>query len=417
MTSTEPAPIALPYLSQFALRLYNRLPQIYRVMDARNDYALLRYVGAACDFGGEVDDMIESVRGSRAVGPDAPEPWDLDDDELARWRDARTDRLSLLADPALAPPEWLPYIAQLAGTRLHPQAGTQERRDTIADASSGYRAGCRDALADAARSALTGSRYVLIQPFTRGDGSAGTMWDVTIRTRVSETPDPQAIIDTIARKGAKPAGVKLWYATFGTSWDKIEALFPTWSDWEAHTWDTIEEAGVTYADVTENMAPGASIETSTDLAKYVPVAQGGGTVSTWTLNAGTSIDGANCGRLTKVGATGGMQVKTAAAIVDARILPGRDFTFSASVQPSADTPVTMQIDWQTAAGAAISSTSVAVGTAKAGAWNRSVVTSRHTSPANAARAVLNLIGTGTIAAGRTLDVDAVLFRIITAAGG
>jgi hypothetical protein len=418
MTSVEPAPVSLPELSTLALRLYHRLPAVYRTLDARNGYALLRYVGAACAFAGELDDMIESLRGSRPIGPATPEPWDLCGDELARWRAGRTSTLSLLADPNAAPMEWLPYVAQLVGARLHPQAGVQERRDTIADATSGYRAGSRAALADAARSALTGSRYVLVQPFMRGDGTAGTMWDITIRTRVSETPSQQAVIDTVVRKGAKPAGARLWYATFGTSWDKIEALFPTWSDWERHTWDQIEEAGATFADVSDNLAPGASFETAADIAKWVGAAQGGGSAPTWALDAGVSIDGANAGRLSKVGATGGMAVKTAAAINDARILPGREFLFSVSAKPSvALAGATLQVDWQNSSGAAISSTSVAVGALAAGDWNRGVLTTRHTSPAGAARAALNVIYTGAIAAGVVVDVDAALFRIVSAAGG
>jgi hypothetical protein len=415
VTSTEPAPIALPHLSTLARRLYNRLPNVYRQLDRRNDYALLRYIGALCSFVGQADDMLDELRGARPVGPATPEPWDLDPDELARWRANRVTKLSMLGDPARAPVEWLPYLAQLSGAYLHPAAGEQERRDTIAAATSGFRAGSRAALAAAARSALTGSRYVSVTPNSTGQaGSTPTMWDVLIRTRSTETPDPQAVIDTIVRKGAKPAGVKLWYGTFGTSWDKIEALFPTWDDWEKRSWDQIEEGAATYADVVDNLAPGPSFETAADIAKWAALAEGGGSAPTWGLSTGNGVDGANAGRLTKVGATGGMAVRSQ---VITGILQNRDYLFAASAKPSVALNATLRVEWLTGAGAAVSTTVVAVGQLAAADWNRSVLTSRHTAPANAAQARLQVVATGTVAAATYVDVDAALFRIISASGG
>lgn len=414
--TVEPMPgsVTAPFISVAAQRMYDRLPRVYRILDAQNDWALKRYIAGVCGFAGDVDDMIERFRGSRPVGPATPVPWDLDADERVRWIEARTYAPSALTDPDLADPAWLPYLAQLVGAYLDPAATLTERRDIIRFATSGYRGGTRQALADAARSALTGSRYVLVQPATRGDGTAGTVWDVTLRTRTSETPSQQAVLDTVVRKGAKPAGVRLWIGSFGTSWDKIEALFPTWSNWEAYTWDAMEEAGITYADVTENMAPNASFETN--VTSWTATAVGGGSAPTWARNAAAGIDGTASGRLTKVGATGGMGI-TSAVITNASILPGRDYVFSASAQPSVGVPMSLAINWQTAAGAAISTTTVAAGTAAAGSWNRSVLTTRHTSPANAAKAVLVLTATGTVAAGVTIDLDAILFRLITASGG
>lgn len=414
MTSIEPAPVALPHLSPLALRLYNRLPRIYRILDARHDHSLLRYIGGAMTFGGDLDAVIEALRGTRPVGPATPEPWDLDAADLELWRESRRQRLSVLTDPLTAPPEYLPYIAQLVGATLHPQASLQERRDTISSATSGYRAGTKAALADAARSALTGSRYVLVQPFTRGDGTAGSLWDVTVRTRSTETPDAAAVLATIVRKGAKPAGVRLWHAAFGTSWDKIEALFPTWTDWEGRAWDEIEEAGITYADVPDNQAPGASFETAGDVAKWAAAAEGGGSVPTWALASNAGLDGANAGRLTKVGATGGMRTRSQ---LITGVLPGREYLFSVSGKPSVAVPVTLSIEWLTAGGAAISTTPVAVGTAQPAEWNRGILSSRHTSPATTAQARLNIAATGTVAAGVTLDLDAVLYRLVTAGGG
>jgi len=416
VSSVEPMPggATAPFISPTAQRLYDRLPRIYRILDAQQGWALKRYVGGLTAFLGDVDELVDQIRGNRPIGPDEPVPWDISGDERQRWIQARQDVNSALGDPDLAKPEWLPYIAQMLGVYLDPQSGLAERRDTLRFATSGYRGGTRAALADAARPALTGSRFVDVQSGRKADGTVGSMWDVLIRTRSTETPDPSKVIPTIIRQGAKPAGVQLWHASYGTSWDVIEARFPTWTDWD-RPWQEIEEAGATYA-VPENMAPGPSFEDATDIGKWAPVAEGGGSVSTWALAASAGIDGANAGRLTKVGATGGMRLRSQ-VINDARILPARDYLFAVSVRPSATTPISLVINWQTAAGAAISSTTVAVGSATGGQWNRAAMTSRHTAPANAARATLDVVGTGTVAAGRALDLDAALFRLITTTGG
>jgi hypothetical protein len=413
VTTPEPMPgsASAPFISNAAQRMWERLPQIYRILDANNAWALKRYLAGATSFAGDIDVMIERMRGARPVGPATPEPWDLDAAELARWREARARRPSHLTDPDLAEPEWLPYLAQLVGAYLDPAASLVERRDIIRFATSGYRGGTRAALADAARSALTGSRYVLVQPATRGDGAAGTVWDITLRTRASETPDPNAVLATVIRKGAKPAGVVLWHATFGTSWDRIEALYPTWTDWESRTWDQMEEVGATYA-VPDNLAPNPSFETN--VANWSPVAEGGGSTPTFTWLSTGGIDGVAAGRLAKVGSTGGMRLRSATIT---GLLAGREYVFAVSVKPSVTMPITLVVNWQNSSGTGLSSTAAVQGDATAGQWNRSNMTSRHTSPANSARATIDVVATGTVAAGATLDVDAVLFRLVTTTGG
>lgn len=423
MTSPEPMPgsVAPPFISTTAQRMWERLPRVYRLLDARNDWALKRYLAGVVAPLAEIDGMVDAITGSRPLGPATPEPVDAEPDELARWREARRYVNSALTDPDLARVEWLPYIAQLLGAYLDPGSGEVERRDIIRGATSGYRGGTAAALADAARSALTGSRYVLVQRGQRADGGPATVWDISIRTRASETPSPETVIPTILRKGAKPAGVRLWHATFGTPWDKVEALFPTWDDWESRTWDGIEEAGATY-EVPENMAPGPSFEDAADMAAWSPVAEGGGSLPTWPAEpvVGAGIDGQAAGRLTKVDGTGGMRLRTTGAIVDERILPSREYIFAVSVRPSISLAMSLEIDWQAADGSPISSTTVPVGEAgvvTGGEWNRSTTTTRHTSPALAARAQLSLVFTGTVPADVSADVDAVLFRLVTAAGG
>ena len=415
MTSPEPTTVngLAPVMSTLVDRLYSRLPRIYRILDQQNGWAFKLWLGAALSFGGEIDDMIELVRGSRPLGPAVPEPWDLDPEDLDRWREAREVRMSLLADPESAPTEWLPWLAQLVGAYLPAGASLAERRDIIGGA--GYRAGTRGAIADAARSALTDSRYVTVIPHQAGY-AVGTIWDLTIRTRSTETPDPAEVLATIVRKGAKPAGARLWHTTFGTSWDRIEALFPTWEDWDAATWTKIEEAGVTYADVPENMAPGASFETAADIAKWTRQTEGGGSLPDWTLAEGAGIDGVAAGRLTKVGATGGMQVQSI-TIIDARILPEREYLYGISVRPSVTLNAALTIDWKNSTGAAISTSTITTTGLVAGQWTRLGNTVRRDSPLNAARAVLRVVATATVPAGATVDIDAALFRLVSTIGG
>ena len=130
----EPTPdnALVPHMSRLAHRLYHRLPEVYRHLDAADGtWSFKRYLAGALVVAGQVDDVVEEVLGDRPVGPDTPEPWALPDDELAVWRAARRTRPSALGDPTHAHPEWLPWLAQLLGARLDPEASEAQHRDTI----------------------------------------------------------------------------------------------------------------------------------------------------------------------------------------------------------------------------------------------------------------------------------------------
>jgi hypothetical protein len=404
--ASEPMPDdgQVPISSILVDRLYQRLPEVYRTMDGRDSrWAFKRYLYAALHQAGLIDDTVTQVAGDRPVGPAAPEPWGLQSDELAVWRAARQNRISLLGDPQNAPSTWLSWMAQLVGAYLDPAASLPERRDTISFATSGYRAGTRQAIADAARSALTGSRYVQVLPRTAVDGSGtitGGPWDVTIVTRGSETPDPNAVLGAVVRKGVKPAGVRLWTHSFEASWAAVEAQFPAWQDWNAATWQRIEEAGLSYADVPDNLAVNPSFESGT---------------TGWTaLNATTlaqvtggadSIHAARCTSTTTATHAG---LRSSAVITG--INDERDYEFSISLRPHvALVGATMQIDWQTSGGAAISTTSYSIISPTNGQWSR--VGAPHTAPTNAAKALIR-IDLGTVAVGEYAEIDAVLFRLI-----
>lgn len=389
-----------PTVTVFADRLYHRLPEVYRTFDADQGWLLKRYLSAVTGAADDIGTLVERMRGSRAIGPADPQPWALAPDELAEYRANRVDRPSALGDPTQADTAWLYWLASLVGARLDAAASEAEQRDTIQYATSGYRAGTRRAMEDAARSALTGSRYARCVPHARPDGVTPGPWDVTIITRASETPDPDAVVGAILRKGVKPAGVRLFTATTEATWDTVEAVFPTWTDWDAATWDRLEESGVTYADVPDNLVANPSFETG---------------ISPWTnLNAGTStqqaggVDGAHYARVTST--TTATPAGLVSATVTSGILDDRDYQILCSVNPQATlSGAALRVTWQTSGGGALSTTSVAVA-ASAGSWQR--VGGTVHAPVTAAKAIVTL-DMGTVGSGNHVDLDAVLFRLIT----
>lgn len=399
---TEPVP---PAVSTFADRLYSRLPDVYRRMDVGQAWLLKRYIDAATYTAGQVETVVDRIRGSRPAGPATPQPWGLvNAGELGRWVQARATHPSELGDPQLADEVWLPWLASLVGAHLDPAATVPERRDTIQYATSGWRAGTRGAIADAARSALEGSRYATVMVHTKvtaGALVAGSMWDITVITRASETPDPGAVLGAILRKGVKPAGAVLWTHTFSAGWDTVEALYPTWADWEAATWTQIEEAGLTYADVPDNLAVNPSFEAGTTGW----TAAGGAAVSQQT----GGIDAPHLGRLTSGDAV------TAATLAGTALIAGinddRTYHLSMSVKPHVALPGTaaLEVDWHDVGDTLISTTSVpAAAPNGVGEWSRPL--SLHLAPTTATQARIRLVA-GALPVGEYVDVDAVLFRL------
>lgn len=247
---SEPLPDdgQVPYMTALVHRLYHRLPEIFRVLDAQDlCWVFKRYLGAVLDLAGQVDDLIGEIAGNDAVGPLTPAPWGLTAAELATWTAARTQLTSVLGDPATAEIDWLPWLGQLVGARVNPASSEAEQRDTIIFATSGYRGGTRQAIIDAAKSALTGTQQVTLLLHQKPDGGviiAGSAWDITIVTRPSETPDPSEVLAVVIRKGVKPAGVVLWHYSYEASWTDLMTDFPLWSDRNAATWAEQGEAGL-----------------------------------------------------------------------------------------------------------------------------------------------------------------------------
>lgn len=393
----------VPHMSELVDRLYGRLPQIYRTMDARElQWPLKRWLGAALDYQGRLDAHVTAWSGERPIGPADLEPWALAPDELARWRDERQSVLSTLGDPLTAEAQWLPWLAQLVGAVLDPAASEAEKRDTIRYATSGWRAGTRGAIADAAKSALTGSRYARVVPHTKpseaGGLEPGSIWDITIVTRIGETPDPEAVLGAVLRTGVKPAGVRLHHAVYEATWDQVEAVFPTWLELESATWDEQSEAGLVFRPVPGNVIPNASLEVNaTGWAAR-------GAISTFGRVAG-GLDGVGMGRVTT----------TAAGIgeVNVPVAPASPGTWHVSFSIRADVERSGEffVDWLDSGDNVIDTTAVVIGTLPADQWVRAQV-SDAVAPAGTVNAQIypQVIG---MALGEHYDIDAAFMRPVT----
>lgn len=403
--ASEPMPGdgQVPHMSLLVDRLYQRFPQIYRTMDARaSQWPLKRWLGAALDYPGGIDDTVTAWRGERPIGPADLEPWGLPSDELARWRDERQSVLSTLGDPMTADVAWLPWMAQLVGAVLDPAASEAEQRDTIRYATSGWRAGTRGAIADAAKSALTGSRYARVVPHMKpsvgGGIEAGTIWDITIVTRVSETPDPEAVLGAVLRTGVKPAGVRLHTTVYEASWDQIEAVYPTWLERESATFDQQSEAGLVFRPIPGNVIPNPSVEV--DTSGWAPR----GAISTFGRVAG-GVDGVGMGRVaTTAAGTGEVNLPTAPAS------PGT-WHVSFSIRPDVERYGQFFIDWLNAGAGVIDSTGVVIGTLPADTWTRAAV-SDAVAPAGTVNARIYPQVTD-MASGEHYDIDAAFMRPVT----
>lgn len=327
MTVSIPTLPLAPEVNLVAARIFDRLPQAYRVADAHGGYPLRLYIEAVTARLGDVQVVIDRITGQRPVGPASPEPWSLHPDMVEDYRANRVMRISELGDPLTADAAWLPWLVQLVGGTLDPAASVAEQRDTVRYATSGWKAGTRDSIQNAARSALIGSQYAKVIPHQLADGNPGQWYDVVVVTRSSETPDVSAVLGAVLRKGVKPAGVVLRHRPVGTTWNQIEALRPTWDDWEnddqgAVTWNRWEETGFTYASVPGNLLVNASYEAN---------------VNNWTAGANTTkahiaggVDGVGQCRLTAT-ALGQVSIQSDAVAAD----DTTDYRTACSVKPTA----------------------------------------------------------------------------------
>lgn len=223
-----PRPILSPDPGPSLDRVYDSLPEHYRVADEdAGDYPLYRWLAGLLAVSGRVETLIDDV------------------DFVPVADGGAVGDTSTLSDPAVAPLEWLPWMAQLVGVPLRPDLSATEKRDAVQFASAGWRAGTKAAVADAARSELTGTRYARVYDHSVSEPGDGGEWDVLIVTRASETPNVPAVLAAVTRRAAKPAGVVLRHRAYEASWDTVSTTYPTWTALEsAGSWDRIQEAGL-----------------------------------------------------------------------------------------------------------------------------------------------------------------------------
>lgn len=155
------------------------------------------------------------------------------------------DDTSDLVDPWAADAAWLPWLGRLVGVDVPPGITVPEQRDAVAFATSGFRAGTKDAIAAAARSALLGTKHVEVYDHSVFEPGDGGPWDILLITRGTETPDVDAVLKAVVSKNAKPAGVVLHHRAYDVGWDTVQSNYPTWAAIEAAgSWDRIQEAGL-----------------------------------------------------------------------------------------------------------------------------------------------------------------------------
>lgn len=219
-----------PAFSEHTERLYSRLPEHYRDADGAQagDFPFKRFLSLIGDQVGVIEDLVDRI------------------DYVPEYEGGAPGDTSELVDPTVADAGWLPWLAQLVGVVLDPALTLAEKRDAIEFASGGWRAGNKEAMADAAKTVLIGAKYVRVYDHSTDVSAIGaaTQWDVLVVTNPTETPDPALVLPAIIAKKAKPAGVKLYYREFEATWDQVETEFPTWADWNGRTWAEIQEAGL-----------------------------------------------------------------------------------------------------------------------------------------------------------------------------
>lgn len=213
-----------PTFSEATERFYASLPGVYRFEDANNGWQMKSWIAGILDVQGEIETLLTRIK---YVPPeDGPAVEDLHSD---------------LVDPDTADEAWLPWLAQLVGVRFNYTLTEAQRRERIKSAIGGVRAGTKAHMIEAAKAVLTGTQTVYVYPFSNAVGgiNAGTQWEVLVITKPDETAGD--VVAAIVNAGAKPAGVKITHVTDSNTWAEVEAAFPTWAQWDAATWQQIEQ--------------------------------------------------------------------------------------------------------------------------------------------------------------------------------
>lgn len=209
-----------PAVGPFTDTLYRRLPELYRDADdaqdeGRSNYPLLRYLSL-------VGDQLTQV--AELLGRFTYDPLDDRDNTDPPWQrfgsglfgdDTYGDNdVADLVDPALADTAWLPWLAQLVGVDVTGMT-IPEARAAIADPSSTWAHGTREAIIRRARPRLGDEAYLDVVPHHQGDP-----FTMALVTKSDET-----------------------YGS--TTWAELAESAPTWADLEAlGSWHNLEAASI-----------------------------------------------------------------------------------------------------------------------------------------------------------------------------
>lgn len=244
-----------PTYSATTERLYARLPESYRNLDIQQNWELKKFISSIADQLGDIDALIQRIEyipeNERFAYYSALNQYNTYqrppgiEDPAYGW--SPMGETSDLIDGRTANLEWLDYIGMLTGAQVRPLETEDEKRDAIIRGYLGLTAGSRQAVEDAVKRVLTGTKYARVYPQRDGAGgnplSPGTQWDVLIVTRASETPIGIDLAAEVTNKGAKPAGVILHHIPYNIVWLVIETSFDTWAKIEATlTWGNFETA-------------------------------------------------------------------------------------------------------------------------------------------------------------------------------
>ena len=142
-------------------RVYGRLPAHFHDSDPRTNYTTKRFLSGLL---ARQDEIVELLRRFEYISPE----------------EGAGSRTSELVHPLLTDEKWIPWLSQLFGVKNIRATGL------TADGEVAYNVGSFEAIAAAARTALVGDKFVKL--IARQNGmSPGTVWDLTMITRNSET--------------------------------------------------------------------------------------------------------------------------------------------------------------------------------------------------------------------------------------
>jgi hypothetical protein len=210
-----------PVYSVTTERIYHRLPEMYRVLDAQNNWHFKKFISSIGDQLNEIDvlnarlefippEVRHQVYESLNFYNTYTRPEGIEDPDRGF---APIGETSDLLDGRTADAGWLKYIAQILGLPVKNLISETDLRNATT-INLGYNAGSLSALETAVKAVLTGTKWVEIKAHYDGSGgdpyNVGGAWDVLIMTKFDETPFTSSeLVAEIVRRRAKPAGVNL----------------------------------------------------------------------------------------------------------------------------------------------------------------------------------------------------------------